>query len=160
MFVKKSKKKKLKSNKNNDLVTFEELQNFEFEFDKSIKKCESINKATNKIESIFKEQSVNQITMHRKYLPEIFDADLLEISESDGLPTLKSGIVNHFWMRGITTKFYGNVIHFRDYYMKKLYNAIKNFIEDWQIKTNRQYVKIFTILIFGIAFIIIFMLLK
>jgi len=70
----------------------------------------SIHKAINKIESIFKEQSVNQITMHRKYLPEIFDADLLENSDSDGLPTLKSDIVCHFWMRGITTKFYGNII--------------------------------------------------
>ncbi len=131
-----------------------------------------IEKAIIKIESIFKEQSVNKITMHRKYLPEIFDADLLEISDSDGLPTLKSDIVSHFWMRGITTKFYGNIIqligvgiqvesknvpiikdvqekdldprwkNFRDYYMKKLYNAIKNSaFEDWQINESKQYIK-------------------
>ncbi len=75
-----------------------------------MKSIKSIDKAIKKIESIFKEQSVNQITIHRKYLPEIFDADLLEISDSDGLPTLKPLLVYYLWMDGIITKFYSNVI--------------------------------------------------
>ncbi len=107
--------------KNEDIIEYEEFIecpkcNLDFDIDlglinkEDLRSFNSIAKAINKIESIFKEQSVNQITMHRKYLPEIFDGDLLEISDSDGLPTLKSVLVNHLWMNGIITKFYGNMI--------------------------------------------------
>ncbi|MFX1329110.1 MAG: hypothetical protein ACFE91_13365 [Promethearchaeota archaeon] len=44
-----------------------------------MKRKESIEKVIRKIESIFKKQDTNQITIQRKTISEIFDADLLGI---------------------------------------------------------------------------------
>ena len=60
----------------------------------------------------FKEQSIDKITVQRKYLLEIFDADLLEISKNDGLPALKQIILDYFEVRGIMTRFSDNEVQF------------------------------------------------
>ena len=73
---------------------------------------DSIEKAIKKIESILEEQSVNKITIQKQYLPEIFDADLLEISNKDGFPKIKLILLVNFNRKGILTKFYGNEIQF------------------------------------------------
>lgn len=39
-----------------------------------------------------RENSTEKLVIARKYLPEFFDAELLEISKFDGLPTLKLGV--------------------------------------------------------------------
>jgi hypothetical protein len=44
----------------------------------------------------------------RKYLPEIFNSDLLELSKSDGLPTIKAHAVSYFLKNEI-------IIHIYDY---------------------------------------------
>ncbi|MFX1317377.1 MAG: hypothetical protein ACFE9T_16050 [Promethearchaeota archaeon] len=70
------------------------------------------------IERLMLEHAVNELAVERKYLPEIFSADLLVISE-DGLPSLKRSIIIELKMRNIITELYGNVIKFskerRDY---------------------------------------------
>lgn len=73
---------------------------------------DSLRKAIKKIISIFKEQSIDKITVQRKYLLEIFDADLLEISKNDGLPALKQIVLDYFEVRGIMTRFSDNVVQF------------------------------------------------
>jgi len=65
-----------------------------------------------KIKFIMKEESVNELTIHRKYLQEVFDAGLLEISNLDGFPIFKPGVVDCFEFMGIFTKLYGNVLKF------------------------------------------------
>ena len=73
---------------------------------------DSLRKAIKKIISIFKEQSVDKITVQRQYLLEIFDADLLEISKSDDLPALKQVVLDYFGVRGIMTRFSDNEVQF------------------------------------------------
>ncbi len=73
---------------------------------------ESAERAVIKIESIMKKESVNEVTIGRKYLPEIFSADLLVISRDDGLPSLKLSTLEYFKTKGILTKYYGNVVKF------------------------------------------------
>lgn len=73
---------------------------------------DSIERAIKKIDSIFKEQSVDRITIHRKYLPEIFYDDLLEISDTDGFPKIKPIVLANFKRKGILTKFFGDEVQF------------------------------------------------
>ncbi len=49
----------------------------------------TLENAVRNITSIFNKQDGNQITIQKKYLSEIFELDLLEISKNDGLPILK-----------------------------------------------------------------------
>ena len=67
--------------------------------------------AYDKIVSIMKKESVNKLAIERKYLPEIFNDDVLEIS-IDGLPILKPFALEYFRLRGIKAKPYGNVLKF------------------------------------------------
>lgn len=72
---------------------------------------ESVKNAVEKIEYIMKDNAVNELAIERKYLPEIFSADLLGFSQ-DGLPTLKPFVLKELFLKGIFTRFYGNVIKF------------------------------------------------
>ncbi|MFX1428071.1 MAG: hypothetical protein ACFFBE_16580, partial [Promethearchaeota archaeon] len=71
-----------------------------------------IHEATDKLFSIFKAQSIDRITIPRQYLPEIFDNDLLELSDEDGLPILKKRVESEFKLSGIPTKIMGTVVIF------------------------------------------------
>lgn len=73
----------------------------------------------NKIQSIMKKESVNELTIARQYLPEIFNADLLEISNDDGLPILKPFVTEYLNKNGITTELYGNIMKFKKQGKKK-----------------------------------------
>lgn len=75
-----------------------------------------IGEGITKINSIMKKESVHELTIHRQYLQEIFDARLLEISNLDGFPIFKPGILECFELEGILTKIYGNVLMFFDVY--------------------------------------------
>ncbi|GAG96607.1 unnamed protein product, partial [marine sediment metagenome] len=57
------------------------------------------------INSLFEEQDVHKITIQRKYLPEIFSSEMLDISKNDGFPTLKSFLLEYLMEHGITVKF-------------------------------------------------------
>jgi len=59
----------------------------------------SLELALRKIESVFNKQDVNQIAIQREYLPEIFDSDLLEISKSDGVPTINCLFFASFYLK-------------------------------------------------------------
>lgn len=72
----------------------------------------SVEKAVKRIKSIMKEQSVDELTIDRKYLPEIVNINLLEISKSDGLPIFKTIVLEYLKRKGIITRFFGNVIKF------------------------------------------------
>lgn len=72
---------------------------------------EEINRATERIERLMKENAVDELAIERKYLPEIFSVNLLKLSK-DGLPKLKSFVVKEFYYRDIFTKLYGNVVKF------------------------------------------------
>lgn len=65
-----------------------------------------------KINSTMKKESVDELAIERKYLPEIFNEDYLELSKDDGLPTLKRFLLLCLLVFGIKTEFYGNVIKF------------------------------------------------
>ena len=65
-----------------------------------------------KIKSIMKKESVHELIIHRQYLQEIFDAGLIEISNLDGFPIFKPGILDCFEFMGIFTKLSGNVLKF------------------------------------------------
>ena len=69
-------------------------------------------RAKKKIVSIMKKESVNELVIERKYLPEIFSADFLEISKDDGVPTLKPFVIISIMLYGIMTEFYDSVIKF------------------------------------------------
>jgi len=66
---------------------------------------DSIDNAIKKIKVIFDKQKIDKITIQRQYLPEIFSADLLEISKNDGLPIINKYIIGLFWMKEITIIF-------------------------------------------------------
>lgn len=65
-----------------------------------------------KINSTMKKESVDELAIERKYLPEMFNEDYLELSKDDGLPTLKQFLVLCLVVFGIKTEFYGKVIKF------------------------------------------------
>ena len=65
-----------------------------------------------KINFTMKKESVDKLAIERKYLPEIFNEDYLELSKIDGLPTLKQFLILCLVIFGIKTEFYGKVIKF------------------------------------------------
>ena len=65
-----------------------------------------------KIESLMKENPDNELVIERKYLPEIIDENLLEISKNDKLLTLTRSTLSEFERRGIMTEFYNNMVKF------------------------------------------------
>jgi predicted regulator of Ras-like GTPase activity (Roadblock/LC7/MglB family) len=73
---------------------------------------ESLESALRKVESVMRERSVNEFTIQRIYLPEIFSDDLLKISQDDGFPILKPFIIQYFNLRGFLIKFYSNLVKF------------------------------------------------
>jgi len=74
-------------------------------------RLESVKNAVERIEYLMKENDVLELAIERKYLPEIFNVDILDFSE-DGLPTLKSFVLKELFLKGIFTRFYGNVVKF------------------------------------------------
>ncbi|MFW9970676.1 MAG: roadblock/LC7 domain-containing protein [Candidatus Odinarchaeota archaeon] len=70
-----------------------------------------LEKAFKKIISTMRNQSINKLTIQRQYLPEIFDADLLEIYE--GLPALKPSVEKYLTSNGIIIKITSNEIKFK-----------------------------------------------
>lgn len=86
-------------------IEIKDFENYEFPL--------ILESAEKKIEFIMKKESVNELTIARKYLPEIFSADILDISKDDGLPILKPFAIQYFSSKGIITEFYGNVIKFK-----------------------------------------------
>ncbi|MFX1575050.1 MAG: hypothetical protein ACFFB0_20120 [Promethearchaeota archaeon] len=86
---------------------------------------DSIEKAIKKIEALFNEQGVDKITIQRKYLPEIFSADLLEISKNDGIPALKPFVLDYFKKIGMIMAFSINEIQFKMDYFTKMQLATK-----------------------------------
>jgi len=66
-----------------------------------------------RIKSLMREKSVNKLTIERKYLPEIFRPDIIDISKDGGIPILKPFVIEYFRSKGIITEFYGNVIEFK-----------------------------------------------
>ncbi len=73
---------------------------------------ESLERGLRKIESIMQERSVNELTLQREYLPEIFSVDLIKVSKDDGFPTLKSFLIQYFNLRGFLIKYQGNMVKF------------------------------------------------
>jgi len=103
-----------------------------------MKRNKSLEKALKKIDSIFRKQDQNQITIQRKYLPEIFSADLLGISEDDGLPILQPFVLEYFTTNGIKVKFSINEAEFEARYgaKKQLETTVNLFkLKDEQIRT-------------------------
>jgi len=72
---------------------------------------ESAKIAAEKIEYLMKANAVNELAIERKYLNEIFSVDILGFSH-DGLPTLKPFVLKELFLKGIFTRFYGNVVKF------------------------------------------------
>ncbi len=71
------------------------------------------DKSIERIKSLMREKSVDKLTIERKYLPEIFSTDIIDISKDGGLPILKPFVIEYFRSKGIITEFYGNVIEFK-----------------------------------------------
>ncbi len=55
---------------------------------------------------------VKKLTLTRRYLPEIFNADLLENSKTDGLPTFKPLTLGYFKSCGILIRFHDTKVKF------------------------------------------------
>ncbi|MBA7525335.1 hypothetical protein ES705_17486 [subsurface metagenome] len=75
-----------------------------------------------KIEFLMKEQSMDELTIHRQYLLEIFNEELLLISYDDGYPTFKPGVLECFVFKGILSMAHGNVIKFFKINQEKIKN--------------------------------------
>ena len=84
-----------------------------------MKSKDSIEKAMDKIFSIFQEQNTDKITIQRQYLPEIFSSNLLEISKNDGLPIIKQFVLQSFRIKGVKIIVYDNDVQFIDERKKK-----------------------------------------
>ncbi|MHA2182867.1 MAG: hypothetical protein ACXAAH_15725, partial [Promethearchaeota archaeon] len=59
--------------------------------------------AIKKIAFLMKEQSVDELVIHRQYLLEVFNHELLMLSDDDGYPEFKPGIIKCFEVMGIDT---------------------------------------------------------
>ena len=55
---------------------------------------------------------VKKLTLTRRYLPEIFNADLLENSKTDGLPTFRPLTLGYFKSCGILVRFQSTEVKF------------------------------------------------
>ncbi|MFX1297843.1 MAG: hypothetical protein ACFFD2_23730 [Promethearchaeota archaeon] len=106
-------------------------------------KDKSLETALRKINSIFSKQDINQITIQRKYLPEIFSADLIEISKTDGFPLIKSSVITFFKAKNILSTFdpneaqftinYDNLIKLKQKQVKTLKHSL--FLKDKKIRS-------------------------
>lgn len=67
-----------------------------------------ISKAIKRINLICREQSINKIIIPRQYLLELFDNELLEISEEDGLPVFKQIVEPQFMLSEISIEYSDN----------------------------------------------------
>ncbi|MHA2185277.1 MAG: roadblock/LC7 domain-containing protein [Promethearchaeota archaeon] len=82
-----------------------------------------LKNAIKKIYSIMHEQSVNELTIQRQYLPEIIDTNLLEIH--DGLPALKPFVENAFRLNRIRVNISTKEIRFKVPSVENLDDTIK-----------------------------------
>ena len=73
---------------------------------------ESEESAVNKIKSLLREEGVNEVTIERQYLLEIFSNDLLELSSDDGLPKLILSTLKYLSSRGILTRYKNKDVKF------------------------------------------------
>ena len=73
---------------------------------------ESAERALNKIKSLLSEEGVNELTIERQYLLEIFSHELLELSPDDGLPILILSTRKYLSTRGIITTYKGKDVKF------------------------------------------------
>ncbi|MFX1532480.1 MAG: hypothetical protein ACFFBC_15290 [Promethearchaeota archaeon] len=80
-----------------------------------------VDEGVTKLKLVMKEQSVDVLTFHRQYLPEMFDKGLLLISERDGYPIFKPEVLEYFEFMGILTIKYGNVIKFLKFGQDKVF---------------------------------------
>ena len=55
---------------------------------------------------------IRELTLPRKYLPEMFTSDLFEISKTDGFPTFRPIVLKYFESCGIFSRFHGSEITF------------------------------------------------
>lgn len=69
-----------------------------------------------KIKSMLKHKQVSELTIDRQYLPEILNESIIEISREDGLPRVTSFASKYFKERGITIKYSGNAVTFKNAY--------------------------------------------
>ena len=83
-------------------------------------KSTDLASAESKIKSLMKKESTDAITIERQYLPEIFSADLLEISKHNGLPDLKPFVISYLKSKGISFENIGNNIRFKKMYKFKV----------------------------------------
>jgi hypothetical protein len=75
------------------------------------KKEERMDEKTWKIiDSIMKKESIDEITLERQYLPEIFDKGVYLYSVEDGLPILNPFIPMYLRSKGIITEHYGKLL--------------------------------------------------
>ncbi|MFX0037042.1 MAG: hypothetical protein ACFE9I_15535 [Candidatus Hermodarchaeota archaeon] len=86
-------------------IKIEDFEGYEF--------LQVLKSAEKKIDSIMKKESINELTIERQYLSEIFNADLIELSKSDGIPIFKPFVIFYFMLRGIQTDFIGKSIKLR-----------------------------------------------
>jgi len=105
-------------------------------------KEKNLKKALGKIKSIMKRDNLKEITIERKYLPEVFDTSLIEFLIIDGLPVVKPAALNYFLSKGIVCKIDGHSIEFHeatspvDRLFAYQFNAQKGEFEDVLIDPN------------------------
>jgi hypothetical protein len=86
------------------------------------------------INSLFEEQDVHKKMIQRKYLPEIFSSEMLDISKNDGFPTLKSFVLEFLMEHGIMVKSSTHSVQFKKGYIKD--NLLR--LKDEQIKSLKN----------------------
>jgi len=74
---------------------------------------EEAEKAWKTIDSIMIKESIDEITLERQYLPEVFDKGAYTFSVKDRLPTLNSIIARYLRLKGIITELYGKLLIFK-----------------------------------------------
>jgi len=71
-----------------------------------------VEKALEDIRSFLEEQSIKELSIEKITLLDIFDDDVLYVSEIDGFPTLKPWLIIYLENNGIETKVQGDIIRF------------------------------------------------
>ncbi|MCK4287543.1 MAG: hypothetical protein KAX18_15130, partial [Candidatus Lokiarchaeota archaeon] len=74
---------------------------------------EDAEKAWKTIDSIMIKESIDEITLERQYIPEIFDKGVYTFSVNDRLPTLNPIIARYLLSKGIITELYGKLLKFK-----------------------------------------------
>ena len=109
-----------------------------------MKDNEAAEKAWKIIDSIMKKESLDEVTLERKYLPEVFDSKVLELSKNDRLPTLKLFIFVYLGLKGIITNIYGSVLkltksEINPALLSYLYPKIKLYLETISGQVEKRY---------------------